>query len=64
MRDFFIEAIVLERIELITRLVSVNHSEIRDKIIVVDWVAELTSTLLQDLKKLEQKENMFERIKD
>ena len=64
MQDMFFEMRALERIELITRLVSVNNSETSDKAIVVDWVAELASTLLLDLKKLEHKENMTLRIKD
>jgi hypothetical protein len=50
MRDFFIETIALERIELITRLVSLNQCEVHDKEVAFDWVAELMADVVNDLE--------------
>lgn len=50
MRDFFIETIALERIELITRLVSLNRCEVHDKEVAFDWVAELMADVVNDLE--------------
>lgn len=50
MRDFFIETIALERIELITRLVSLNRCEAYEKELVLDWVAELMADIVGNLE--------------
>lgn len=54
MRDLFHETLALERIEMITRLVSVGKSEVSDKELVVDWVAELSADLLKKLDAYEE----------
>lgn len=58
MRDLFFETVALERIELITRLVSLNQCEVHDKEVAFDWVAELMSDIMNDLEaKNRYKEN-------
>lgn len=58
MRDLFFETVALERIELITRLVSLNRCEVHDKEVAFDWVAELMSDIVNDLEaKNRYKEN-------
>ncbi|MBF7993407.1 hypothetical protein [Rahnella laticis] len=49
MQDLFFETIEVERIELITRLVSMNQCDCHDKELALDWVAELSKKLLEQL---------------
>ncbi|MGC6387247.1 hypothetical protein ACMV8I_06205 [Ewingella sp. S1.OA.A_B6] len=54
MRDLFFEAIALQRIELVTRLVSLGKCEAEDRALVVDWVAELSADLVKRLDEYEK----------
>ncbi len=54
MRDLFFEAIALQRIELVTRLVSLGKCEAGDRELVVDWVAELSADLVRKLDEFEK----------
>lgn len=49
MRDLLFEVRALQRIELVTRLVSLGKCEAEDKDLVVDWVAELSADLVKRL---------------
>lgn len=54
MRDLFFETLALERIEMITRLVSVGKCAAGDEKRAVDWVAELSADLLKRLDEYEK----------
>jgi len=50
MQDPFFEVVALQRIEMVTRLVLLGRSESGDKDLALDWVAELSAELLQQMK--------------
>lgn len=51
MRDLFFETVALERIELITRLVSDSSCEVNDKELALEWIAELMADLVRTFSK-------------
>jgi len=50
MRDPFFEVVALQRIEMVTRLVLLGRSVSGDRDLALDWVAELSAELLQQMK--------------
>ncbi len=57
MIDFFYEQLAMQRIELVARLVvnSSGHCNESDKELALNWIAELTTELVDDLN--EQQKN-------
>ncbi|MGL5005786.1 MAG: hypothetical protein ACRC53_00120 [Plesiomonas sp.] len=49
MTDLFIESLALQRIQLITRVVSMDVCNGDDKTLALVWISELTDQLLEQL---------------
>ncbi|VTQ57154.1 Uncharacterised protein [Campylobacter jejuni] len=55
MRDLFFETIAVQRMEMMSRLVSIGICNHEDKAIALDWLAELNAELLENLRQAEKK---------
>ena len=55
MQDLFFETIAVQRMEMMSRLVSVGACNQEDKAIALDWLAELNAELLKNLIEKDKK---------
>lgn len=55
MRDVFFEKVAVQRMVLMSRLVSIGKCDDEERIIALDWLAELNAELLKSLLKAEKK---------
>lgn len=56
MRDLFFETIAVQRMALMSRLVSVGTCNQEEKAIALDWLAELSAELLDSFAKYDGNE--------
>ena len=49
MQDFLLESLALQRIELVSRLVADSGCDDADRELAINWIAELTTSLLYSL---------------
>lgn len=55
MRDLFFETIAVQRMALMSRLVSIGNCDQEEKAIALDWLAELNAELLKSLLDYDKK---------
>ena len=56
MRDLFFEKIAVQRMVLMSRLVSIGNCDHEEKAIALDWLAELSAELLASLDGYDRSE--------
>ncbi|WP_145559695.1 hypothetical protein [Yersinia bercovieri] len=56
MTDLFFESLVLDRIDLVARLVTSSNCQEEDRELALFWIAEMTAALIDELNKIEKKQ--------
>ncbi|MCB5303230.1 hypothetical protein [Yersinia bercovieri] len=54
MTDLFFESLVLDRIDLVARLVTSSNCQEEDRELALFWIAEMTAALIDELNKIEK----------